>query len=81
MKNNDGIVVVSTFDGMACAYTALKRAGIKVKKYFAYEIDKYAIQAAKALHPDIIHLGDVTKASLKDFGGLTVDLFCGGSPC
>jgi hypothetical protein len=29
----DGIVVVSCFDGMACAYTALKESGIKVKKY------------------------------------------------
>lgn len=78
---NDGIVVVSCFDGMACAYIALKQAGIKVKKYFAYEIDKYAIKVAKANFPDIIHLGDIRNASVNDLNGLNIDLFCGGSPC
>jgi site-specific DNA-cytosine methylase len=28
-------------------------------EYYASEIDKYAIQVAKANHPDIIHIGDV----------------------
>lgn len=81
IQNNDGLVVVSCFDGMACAYIALKRAGFKIKKYFAYEIDKYAMQIAKANFPDIIHLGDITKASKDDFGGLQVDVLLGGSPC
>lgn len=81
INSQKGINVVSTFDGMACLYSALKRAKIKVNKYFSYEIDKYAIQAAKELHPDIVHLGDITKASLKDFGDLPIHLYAGGSPC
>jgi DNA-cytosine methyltransferase len=80
-KEDEGIVVVSCFDGMACAYLALKKAGVKVKKYFAYEIDKYAMKVAKDNFPDIIHVGDITKASVNDFEGLKVDLLCAGSPC
>jgi site-specific DNA-cytosine methylase len=76
-----GINVVSAFDGMGCLYIALKELGIKVNKYFAIEVDKYAIQQTKHNFPDVIHLGDITKVSAKDFGELQVDLFCGGSPC
>jgi hypothetical protein len=35
------------------------RAGIKIDKYYASEIDKYAIQIATKNHPDIIEIGDV----------------------
>ena len=38
------MIVLSLFDGMSCGMIALERAGIKVDKYFASEIDKsYAI--------------------------------------
>lgn len=53
--------VLSLFDGIACGYLALERAGIKVDKYYASEIDKYAIQVARKNYPDIIQVGDVTK--------------------
>ena len=38
-----GIKVLSLFDGISCGMVALERAGIKVDRYVAYEIDKYAI--------------------------------------
>ena len=73
------MIVLSLFDGMACGYEALKRAGIPVTKYYASEIDKHAIQIAKKNHPDIVHLGDV---SLWDFWNIEKpDLIIGGSPC
>ena len=53
------INVLSLFDGMSCGQVALDQLGIPVKKYFAAEIDKYAIQVAKSNYPDMIHLGDV----------------------
>jgi len=71
--------VVSLFDGMACGLTALKRAGIKVSEYHAFEIDKYAIQIAKKNHPEIIHHGSVVGADFAQFKD--VDLLIGGSPC
>lgn len=71
--------VLSLFDGIACGYEALVRAGIKVDRYVAYEIDPYAIKVAKANHPDIEEMGDVTAA---DFSLYTdIDLLIGGSPC
>ena len=71
--------VLSLFDGMACGYEALLRAGIKVDVYYASEIDKYAIQIAKKNHPDIIEVGDVTKLRWENFGD--IDLLIWWSPC
>ena len=36
--------VLSLFDGISCGMVALERAGIKVDKYTAYEIDENAIK-------------------------------------
>ena len=74
--------VLSLFDGMSCGRIALERAGIKVDKYFAAEIDKYAIQIAKKNYPDTIHLGDVQEVMYPEsFDGHKIDLVIGGSPC
>jgi DNA-cytosine methyltransferase len=72
--------VLSLFDGMACGYEALKRAGIAVTEYHAFEIDKYAIQIAKKNHPDIIHHGNVIDADFYQARG-KIDMIIGGSPC
>ena len=53
--------VLSLFDGISCGRLALERAGIPVEKYYASEIDKYAIQIAQKNYPDTIQIGDVTK--------------------
>ncbi len=74
-----GLVVLSLFDGMSCGQLALQKAGIKVKQYYAAEIDKYAIQVTQANFPDTIQLGDVTKVFAKDLP--KIDLIIGGSPC
>ena len=71
--------VLSLFDGMACGRIALEQLGITVEKYYASEIDKYAIQVAQANYPDIIQVGDVSNLDPKDY--MDVDLIQGGSPC
>lgn len=58
---NDGINVLSLFDGISCGKIALDRVGVKVNRYFASEIDEDAIAISKKNHNDIIRLGDVTK--------------------
>lgn len=73
--------VLSLFDGISCGRVALDRAGIKVNKYFASEIDKYAIKIAMKNHPDIIQLGDVTKWKEWEIDWASIDLVIGGSPC
>jgi DNA (cytosine-5)-methyltransferase 3A len=71
--------IISLFDGISCARVALNRAGIKYDKYYASEIDKYAIQIAKKNYPDTIHIGDVQE--IKGSGFNNVWLLIGGSPC
>lgn len=75
----DGINVLSLFDGMSCGRIALGRAGIKVNKYYASEIDKYAIQVTQHNYPDTIQLGSVTDVNVEELE--PIDLLIGGSPC
>lgn len=58
--------MLSVFDGMSCGRIALDRAGIKYDKYYASEIDKYAIQVAQKNYPDTIQVGDVTELKASD---------------
>lgn len=74
-----GINVLSLFDGMSCGQIALGRLGIKVDKYFASEIDKYAIKVAQNNYPDTIQLGDVRGIKAESLPN--IDLLIGGSPC
>lgn len=53
------ITVLSLFDGMSCGRLALERVWIPVRRYFASEIDKYAIQVATKNFPDIKEIGNV----------------------
>ena len=71
--------VLSLFDGMSCGQIALEKSGFQVDKYFASEIDKYAMQVARANYPDMVHLGDVRDVSADDLP--QIDLLIGGSPC
>lgn len=80
--------VLSLFDGISCGRVALERAGIKVNKYYASEIDKYAIQIAQKNYPDTIQLGDVKGIKGTDFIDWdsenkkpNIDILIGGSPC
>jgi DNA (cytosine-5)-methyltransferase 3A len=73
------MIVLSLFDGISGARVALARLGIKVYKYYASEIDKYAMQISKKNYPDTIQIGDVTKVNGYDYKD--VDLLVFGSPC
>jgi len=74
-----GVNVLSLFDGMSCGQIALDRLGIEVDKYYASEIDKYAMTIAKKNYPNTIHIGDVTKVDGTKLD--KIDLMIGGSPC
>lgn len=71
--------ILSLFDGISCGRLALERAGIPVEKYYASEIDKYAIQVTQKNYPDTIQVGDVTKLNYLEL--LDIDMVIGGSPC
>ena len=74
--------VLSLFDGISCGQIALQRAGIKVDKYYASEIDKNAIKITNKNYPDTIQLGDITKITNEMLDEIMpIDLIMGGSPC
>lgn len=79
--SSEGITVLSLFDGISCGRLALERAGIKVDKYYASEINQFAMQVSKNNYPDIIQLGDVTDWKDWDIDWSKIDLLIGGSPC
>lgn len=59
IKNIISMNVLSLCDGIACGRIALERAGIKVNKYYASEINEPSIKVALDNYPDIIELGDI----------------------
>lgn len=73
--------VLSLFDGMSCGKVALDNLGIKIDKYYASEVDKYAIKVSQDNHPDIIRLGDINNWKSWDIDWRSIDLVLAGSPC
>ena len=71
--------ILSLFDGMACGMLAMMKAGIQVDNYYAYEIDKYAVQTALHNFTDIQEFGDVFNADFTKHKD--IDYLIGGSPC
>ena len=63
MRHFDGLTtepleVLSMYDGMSCGHIALDKLGSHVERYYATEIDKYAIQTTQANYPETVQLGD-----------------------
>nr|UWD72622.1 MAG: C-5 cytosine-specific DNA methylase [Bacteriophage sp.] len=71
--------VLSLFDGMSCGQIALTELGCFPDKYYASEVDKFAIQKTTHVFPGTIQLGDVTKVDVSKLD--KIDLLIGGSPC
>lgn len=71
--------VLSLFDGMSCGMIAMQAAGAEIKRYVAYEIDKYAKIASAHNFPMIEQQNDVFDANFNDYEGF--DFLIGGSPC
>jgi DNA (cytosine-5)-methyltransferase 3A len=71
--------VLSLFDGISCGQIALNRLGIKYDKYYASEIDEYAIKVTQHNYPETIQIGDVLNVKGSDLP--KIDLMFGGSPC
>lgn len=58
VPKDEEIVVLSMYDGIGTGRYCLDKMGFTNVRYYAYEIDKYAIQVAKDNYPDIIECGD-----------------------
>jgi DNA-cytosine methyltransferase len=77
--SQEGINVLSLFDGMSCGQIALNKVGIEYENYFASEIDKYAIQVTQKNYPNTKQLRSVLNVKGSDLP--KIDLLIGGSPC
>lgn len=67
IPRDEEIVVLSMYDGIGTGRYCLDKMGFTNVKYYAYEIDKYAIQIAKSNYPDIIECGDAFQVRNKDW--------------
>jgi len=77
MSNN----VLACFDGHSGGRIAFEALGITPGKYYASEVDKYAIEGSMAVFPDTIQLGDITRWREWTIDWCSLDWFIGGSPC
>lgn len=74
--------VLGLFDGISCGQVALHKAGIKIDRYFASEIEDKPIKVTQRNFPETIQLGDITKIDSKILDELPeIELLIGGSPC
>jgi DNA-cytosine methyltransferase len=64
---------------MSCGQISFERAGIPIEKYYASEIDKYAITVTQKNYPNTIQLGSIT--DWKSWNIEKPDIIIGGSPC
>ena len=74
------MIVLSLFDGMSATQQALKELGVPVTRYYASEIDNYAMLITSKNFPDTIQLGNVQGVEIKHLS-LVPDLIVAGSPC
>ena len=64
------VAVLSMYDGMSCGRIALEKLGVEVGRYYATEIDKYAIKTTMHNYPDTIQLGDAFAVRTDMFEGV-----------
>ena len=67
IPRDEEIVVLSMYDGIGTGRYCLDKMGFTNIKYFAYEIDKYAMQIANSNYPDIIQMGDAFQLRYPDW--------------
>ena len=58
VPKGEEIVVLSMYDGIGTGRYCLDKMGFTNVKYYAYEIDKFAMKVAMSNYPDIIQCGD-----------------------
>lgn len=67
INKDEEIIVVSLYDGIATGRYCLDKLGYTNVKYYAYEIDKYAIQCALDNYADIVECGDAFQVREDDW--------------
>lgn len=63
----ESLEVLSMYDGMSCGHIALDKLGANITRYYATEIDKYAVKTTQLNYPDTIQLGDAFRVRDDDW--------------
>lgn len=71
--------VLGLCDGMSCLQIAMKELGLPIDKYYASEIDKFAIKQAQYNFPNTIQLGSITDVDISKLD--KIDFIGAGTPC
>lgn len=71
--------ILSLCDGMSCLQIAMKELGIKIDKYYASEIDKFAIKQTQHNFPNTIQIGSIVDIDVSKLD--KIDFIGGGTPC
>lgn len=75
------INVLALCDGMSCGQIALTELGVPINRYYASEIDKFAIKQTQHNFPRTIQLGDIENWKEWDIDFKSIDLILAGTPC
>ncbi len=75
------MIILSLFDGISVGQLALEDAGSKVSKYYASEINPYAIKITNHNFPNTIQLGDINNWRMWNVDWEDIGLILAGSPC
>lgn len=67
VPKDEEIVVLSMYDGIGTGRYCLDKMGFTNVKYYAYEIDKFAMQVAMSNYPDIVQCGDAFQVRQPDW--------------
>lgn len=67
VPRDEEIVVLSMYDGIGTGRYCLEQMGFTNVRYYAYEIDPYAIKVSSSNYPDIIQLGDAFDLRREDW--------------
>lgn len=67
IPKDEEIVVLSMYDGIGTGRYCLDKMGFTNVRYYAYEIDKYAMKIANSNYPDIIQCGNAFQLKNKDW--------------
>lgn len=80
-KEMKPINVLALCDGMSCGQIALTELGVPINRYYASEIDKFAIKQTHHNFPRTIQLGNIENWREWDIDFKSIDLILAGTPC
>lgn len=75
------INVLALCDGMSGGQIALTELGVPINRYYASEIDKFAIKQTQHNFPRTIQIGNIENWREWDIDFKSIDLILAGTPC